>query len=197
MKKHTRRPPSLHYRRVVYFITEGEKTERAYLEHVKKIFNLNQKYRFSYKHNQSDIASMLRLAKETENSDSFKKTKDKLWILLDRDSDNHTSKQLSILSQWLNSPNNYKYVAISTPCFEYWLLLHFEEKPSVKNCKSNSYMSSIIPNYKTLPISSPIFTQKTITTAIKRASKNPPSITNPDIIGSSMGILINSLISNS
>lgn len=53
---------------------------------------------------------------------------DELWIVIDRDK--WTDQMLSEVAQYCSQKENMK-LAVSNPCFELWLLLHFEEIESL------------------------------------------------------------------
>ena len=66
------------------------------------------------------------------------------WIVVDRDEKTWTAEQLNEVAMWVEAENKKKTsvfhgIALSNPCFEFWLLLHFEEGTGALNndkCKS-------------------------------------------------------------
>jgi hypothetical protein len=71
---------------------------------------------------------------------------DEAWLVTDKDE--WTEAQLNDLHLWQRSDNRYGF-ALSNPCFEYWLLLHFEEGARVKSVKDCcERLCKKLPNYK-------------------------------------------------
>jgi hypothetical protein len=114
--------------------------------------------------------------------DRVEKLRSPIFLMLypnDRDEKTWTVEQLNEVSNWVHAENKKKNpvihgMALSNPCFEFWLLLHFEEGTGALN--SNECLSRLrkkyIPNYdKRLndPIVIKLFTEKTIEVAIKRS----------------------------
>lgn len=67
------------------------------------------------------------------------------WIIHDRD--NWTENDLNKITLWSNESKRYNS-AISNPCFEYWLLLHFESGNGVTNKnKCLEKLKTYLPTY--------------------------------------------------
>jgi hypothetical protein len=66
---------------------------------------------------------------------------DELWLVIDRDS--WTQDELDEVAQLIAERNNF-YLALSNPCFELWLFLHFAEN------KPFNYRHQIPPELKRL-----------------------------------------------
>jgi hypothetical protein len=67
------------------------------------------------------------------------------WLVVDVD--NNRKEAFNKLQKWHNEKEKH-FFAISSPCFEYWLLLHFVENPgqlSIDKCKEK--LKAHIPNY--------------------------------------------------
>jgi hypothetical protein len=54
--------------------------------------------------------------------------KDQLWLLMDRDVQSWKPEMISAIAQECLSKGYF--LAVSNPCFEVWLLLHFEDVPN-------------------------------------------------------------------
>ena len=108
---------------------EGNKTEAKYFEALKETIRFNNEliHLVSLKRPKRDTKSapihvFNKLKREAKDEYNFKVT-DELWMIIDRD-------------QWINIPEintlcknegNF-YLALSNPCFEFWLLLHIKDK---------------------------------------------------------------------
>ena len=64
---------------------------------------------------------------EEFNSEFKLKQGDQLWLVIDRDPQSWKEKQIALIGREC-SRRKY-YLALSNPCFELWLLLHFEDVP--------------------------------------------------------------------
>lgn len=114
------------FKRLFIIATEGEKTEPAYFESLKKLDNILIPYIyfevFNRGNSKSSPASVLNqldsFSKEYNLDDS-----DELWMLIDRD--RWTLKMLKDTAAKCGQ-KNYS-LAVSNPCFEFWLLLHLED----------------------------------------------------------------------
>ena len=194
MSRYTRRAPKWTYRRRFFFITEGEETEKSYLDIAYDKLDLREHCTFCFRHDKSSIESMLTEAKKVECSTKFKpKQGDEIWIILDQDAESHLPIQVKQLSMW-EKEKEYRHVVISSPRFEYWLLLHFEQKPSRRNSLSNTYVEERIPNFKKIPRTSRTINLENMMQATERALKGQyPTCETPNILGSGMGLLLSRL----
>lgn len=183
------------YRKSFFFVTEGSASEEAYLRLVWNRLGLREYGNARFCHEKSSIPAMLATAKKIEKDSSFNPRKgDQLWIILDFDEQCHFPEQFNELATW-EKEKPYRHVAISTPRFEYWLLMHFDERPSKEKCMSDDYMQQRLPNFKKLPIGTPALTRTQIKAAMERANCSAaPCCTHPSIIGSGLGQLIQQLL---
>lgn len=179
------------YRKSFFFVTEGETSEVAYLKIVWNRLELREYCNARFCHEKSSIPAMLTTAKKVEKDSTFNPRKgDELWIILDFDEQCHFPEQFKELAAW-EDEKPYRHVAISTPRFEYWLLMHLDEHPNKDKCMSDDYMQQRIPNFKKLPIGTPSITQTRIMAAVERANSTvTPCCSTPSIVGSSFGHLI-------
>ena len=108
----------------VLIVCEGEKTEPHYFNELKDHYGLNSANIEICGDCGSDPLSIIRHAKqryreEKDAGDAF----DKVFCVFDKDTHAHYQQGLDTIRS--TTPKNV-YVAItSVPCFEYWLLLHF------------------------------------------------------------------------
>lgn len=183
------------YRKSFFFVTEGAATEEAYLKIVWNRLELREYCNARFCHEKSSIPAMLITAGKVEKDSAFNPRKgDELWIILDCDEQCHFPEQFEKLSAWENE-KPYRHVAISTPRFEYWLLMHLDEHPSKEKCMSDDYMQQRIPNFKRLPIGTTAITRERIMAALERANATvSPCCEYPFKVGSGLGRLIQRLL---
>ncbi len=195
MSAFRRRENQRSYRKNFHFVTEGEATEKAYLQIVWNRLQLRERYSAHYYNDKSSIPSLLSLAERVEKSTSFNSRKgDEIWIVLDYDGQSHFPEQFVKLAAW-EKEYPYRHVAISSPRFEYWLLWHLDDHPNKDRCKSDDYMHQRLSNFKKLPLTTTAITRERILEAMHRANSSAlPNCETPSIVGSSLGLLIKRLI---
>ncbi len=123
--------------------------------------------------NSSPAAVMQRL--DEFKSEHATEENDQFWVCIDLD---HwaQSNHIKNLTQVLQHCRQKGYsVAVSNPCFELWLLLHFEDTPlaSCQSCDDVSKrLTEILGGYnKAKCCGSLPFTKTNVTNAVERASK--------------------------
>jgi hypothetical protein len=196
MSAFNRKQSRFSYRINMFFVTEGEASEKAYLSIVWNRLKLRERYNARFSHQKSSIPSLMETAQLIEKSAEFNpKRGDEIWIILDHDEQCHFPEQFEALGAW-EKAKGHRHVAISTPRFEYWLLWHVEEKPTKKNALSDDYVQKLIPNFKALPQGTPSITEERIMMAMKRAnaSSRIPNCENPGVLGSGLGRLVERLL---
>lgn len=119
---------SLEKEKIIVLAFEGNITEEIYFEEFKssEFFNDSLIFLHFLKRPKSDTNSapnhvFIKLKKEAKDEYNFLDT-DELWMIIDRD-------------RWRNIPEiileckkqNNMFVAVSNPCFEFWLLLHIKD----------------------------------------------------------------------
>jgi len=155
------------YKRLFVIATEGEKTEPQYFS----LFNDRQAIVKIMCLNRQKGSAPLRVKKSMEDYLIAKKMDfrpdDEAWLVVDKD--NWQDDHLRQLYEWANQKSNYG-LALSNPCFEYWILLHFEDAKGVSSSKDcRKKLQQYLPNYdKGIP--SGKFTPYMISDAIQRAS---------------------------
>lgn len=119
---------------------------------------------------------------------------DAIWIVLDHDPGSHTNEQFRSLAAW-EKISAAHHVALSSPRFELWLLLHFKTLAQAKKiAPSDHAIQKIIPGFKQFNRCKHLFTRETILTAIQRAQQaSHPTAANPSTPGSTIFLLLNSM----
>jgi len=131
------------YRRRFVIATEGSKTEREYFSHIIKPFSCYADFAGKKDHSAPEqvLASMEDLLEKKKLNDS-----DQAWLVVDRD--DWQPDQLNKLQTWAQGGKN-RFVAVSNPKFEYWLLLHFDNGNRIKSPKDvDNRLKKYLPNYK-------------------------------------------------
>jgi len=183
--------------RPVFFIaSEGKNTEPDYFENVLaglyrniRIVSLKEKNKKGAVRG-NDPKKLKQRIQEKLRGPLKKSIAYEAWVVLDRDEKTWTIEQLNEVAMWIKAENSkensaFHGMALSNPCFEFWLLLHFEEgKGALDNDKCISRLKNRIPSYdKKLDASSVIklFTEEAIKGAIKRSkAKNKSLCLNED-----------------
>lgn len=140
-----RKQPNRGYRYNCYLAFEGNKTECQYFSGLKLLICHKVNIRI-HRRNVSKSAPMdvLKSLKKVIKENPLKKN-DMAWILVDRDC--WINSQMKPLQHWAQEHNNYG-LAVSNPCFEFWLLLHFEDGKSVNNRSDcTRELKRFCPNY--------------------------------------------------
>jgi hypothetical protein len=107
---------------------EGNETEPAYFEALKKDYRFNGEILeiVSLKRDKNDTKSAPKYVFETLKSikdENNLGTKDELWMIIDQDRNRTNIEKYS--TKCKSEPNFH--FALSNPCFEFWLLLHLKD----------------------------------------------------------------------
>lgn len=145
------------YHKFFVIAAEGQDTERIYFEALQvwlKTYSQqnsqNPIVKIEFLERSEEDKSKSSADKVIEELDKYKKRyaieeQDELWLVLDRDRQNFKIKNLAEIVQ-LCQQKSYE-LAITNPCFEFWLLLHLvdykkyntqdllENKPKTNNSK--------------------------------------------------------------
>ncbi len=114
-------------KKVFYLACEGKKTEIYYF---KMIENKKQELKISnnikiepyFQEHNNPVALLEYLKNKKKNNDL---DDDEFFLVIDRDSKNFTEEQFEkVITE---CPNEKIGVALTNPCFELWLLLHFKK----------------------------------------------------------------------
>lgn len=144
-----RRPPRLTPRPRILVVCEGEKTEPGYLESLR----ITEKIRLV----QIDIVEAagvpktiveLAVKKKREAEKRARRERDRslsydeVWCIFDRDEHPNVPEALQ------QARDNGIHVALSNPCFELWVLLHFQEQTAwIHRHAAQGRCSGHIPGY--------------------------------------------------
>ncbi|MBI2423524.1 MAG: RloB domain-containing protein [Candidatus Hydrogenedentes bacterium] len=123
-----RRRGARRYLRRVILAVEGSRTEPAYFGLLDSL-SVTVKIRCLKSHDKSAPLHVLkRLKSWIQNEDLA--LSDAAWLVVDRDT--WSEFDLEQLHAWSCGDDRFG-LALSNPCFEYWLLLHFEDGTAIKN----------------------------------------------------------------
>ena len=108
-------------------VVEGEATEPAYLEGVKLRLKRRAATIVVQHGDHTDPVGIVREAVKLRDAQAANPNKapyDQVWVVFDRETQNHPRRKQVPAAQKLAEGNNVR-VALSVPSFEFWLLLHF------------------------------------------------------------------------
>ncbi len=185
-------------RPVYYIIPEGDESEVNYLKYLQKKGWLKADINLSCKQPKArNIDKFLERAREYEeraNEGNY------IWIILDRDDETHMIPQLKELGKWQEEHENHR-VALTTPRFEYWMLLHVGEShaEAAKHSPIHATLPNNYPNKYVLEDKALTYlkTRLTHVSTVRDAMskcKNRPSCSKPDVIGSGMVELLEQIL---
>ncbi len=119
-RRFVRRPPFINYRKRFVVATEGRKTEPDYFALFNSKTTTVDVKILKGKHRTAP-AQVFARAEQFEINEGIRKG-DEIWLVIDTDNWNHQQ-----LNEVLQACRQQDYsLTVSNPCFEYWLLLHFE-----------------------------------------------------------------------
>lgn len=170
------------YRRLYVVAVEGDKTEPQYFGLLNDSQSIVQINCLKGRHNSSPHGVLKRM-KEHLKREALQGS-DEAWLVVDKD--NWNDEQLRALFEWSQSHSNFG-LALSNPCFEYWLLLHFDEGDGISaKAECLHRLKRHIPNYSK-GIDCSLFTEVRIRMAIAHAKRrdSPPCSDWPRIPGGS------------
>jgi hypothetical protein len=178
----------------VVIATEGNKTEPTYFK--LNVFknpeiSVNIKILPSKGHS-SPIGVKKRMDKYIKDYD--KKENDQFWLVVDKDK--WEESDLDVLYSWTSVEDN-KFIAVSNPHFEYWLLLHFEDGNDVHNkTECLKKLKCHCPKYDKNNIPADRFTENNVKDAAKRAKlkDTPPCTKWPTRTGTTVYRLVEHII---
>lgn len=179
------------YRKLYIIATEGSETEPAYFGMFQSK-NAIIKIELLRSRKKSAPGQVLRRA-ELHIAEQNLRPTDAVWIVLDRDTWEET--ELNRVCQTCKDKGYY--LAVSTPCFEYWLLLHFEKGSGITNASNcGEKLLQHLPTFAKSHVETEKFRSR-IPTAIAHAEEKdiPPCIDWPHGNGSTVYRLVKQLIS--
>ncbi len=125
-----RKAPQRSYRKLFIIATEGAKTEPTYFSMFHGGRNAVIRIKLLGSSTDSAPKQVLSRARMYVQDESLRRG-DEVWLVIDKDSWN--DKQLIEVFQ--ECKKRRYFLAVSNPCFEYWLLLHFENGRGVTGAR--------------------------------------------------------------
>lgn len=185
-----RKAPDRPYRKLYIIATEGSETEPAYFS----IFQSKDRtirIRLLDSKNKSAPKNVLKRAEKYIQKQKLKKN-DEVWLVLDRDE----WPEATLSWVWGRCQEMKFNLAVSNPCFEYWLLLHFENGSGVtsaRNCRDK--LVHHLPNFSKDHVEGEKF-KPHIQTAIDHAAQKDVPLCDkwPDTNGSTVYRLVKELL---
>lgn len=176
----------------IVIATEGTHTERAYFSAC--LGGNNRKYALEFvatDHASSPRHVLRRMKRHLRGAPL--RERDEAWVVIDRDT--WPESDLKQVSDW-TLPAKNRFLALSNPKFEYWLLLHFEDASGVRsNRDCDERLQKSLPRYdKSALVSDPFL--HSIATAVERARlrDTPPCDDWPRTPGSTVYRLVERLL---
>lgn len=159
------------YKKLFVVAAEGRNTENQYFGFLGKKNSVVRVH--CIKHGDKSSPVYLLKAIEKYLKEAGLRDTDEAWCVCD--TDKWTPEQLNGLLEWSKQKTNYG-LAVSNPNFEFWLLLHFEDRGRVNNpgdCKTR--LKQHLPEYNK-NINFTQFPDEKIREAVARAKvyDNPP-----------------------
>lgn len=190
-----RREKERRYKKLFLIATEGQCTEKEYFSEC-----------LAWSESKLVRVAVLTSKGETSPKQVLKRLKDELkaeklivgdeaWVVVDRD--NWDEASLNTLFSWERvtpKPHYIKGVAVSNPCFEFWLLLHFEDGKNITQTNLRRRLEKYLPGYDK-HLDRATFTRDKIDSAIRRAdTKRLEAHTWPQSTGTQVHLLVKRII---
>lgn len=121
-RKFNRQSTGHDYKKLFVIVTEGVKTEKQYFSLFSKSTQVIRVKCLDSGHGSSPKHVLRRMKKQIRKESLH--SVDEAWLVVDKDE--WSDEQLGELHAWTQEADNH-HLALSNPCFEYWLLLHFED----------------------------------------------------------------------
>ena len=123
--------------------TEGAKTEPSYFTKISEMCGKRIAVRYT-RGRGSDPGNVLQSMKRHLDEKPLD-SRDQAWLVVDRDE--WPPREFNQLAAWASGSPKHG-LAVSNPCFELWLLLHFTGRPSGQTCKAvTANLRKHIPSY--------------------------------------------------
>jgi len=135
--------PHREYRKLYVIASEGDKTEPQYFAMFASR-NASVCIRCLKQGRNSAPKHVLNRAKGFEAKEGLRSS-DEMWLVVDRD--DWQESELKKLLVWCREKRN-RHLAVSNPCFEYWLLLHFDAGTTANACaQCRQRLRQLVPGY--------------------------------------------------
>jgi hypothetical protein len=151
----------------IYVVAEGNITEREYLKNIQKFIPAGRSIRMAPKSSSTSPDGLVKQAQKATSEMAYSE----IWILHDLDA--WRPHQIKQITDWAQQSTKTKS-AITSPCFEYWLLLHFEDGRGIQTAaECIGKLRQHWPSYaKSIPVNK--FSLEAIQTACERSAQRPP-----------------------
>jgi RloB-like protein len=122
--------------------SEGAKTEPEYFTGLKEKWQTSRVHVEILTRKDRSLSSPDEVLKSLEEfSAQFQlREGDQLWLVIDRDSQTWKARTMSAVAKRCRQKGYF--LAVSNPCFELWLLLHFEDVPSQAEDRLNALLKN-------------------------------------------------------
>lgn len=146
IKTDFKRKSGLRDARLFVIAAEGSDTEKLYFEAIKTTFRNTRIHIEVLNRTDFGIAATSSSPMHVlKTLDEFKKrynlkNDDQLWLIIDRDKQNVSDKQLSHIAKQVIQKKYF--LGLTNPCFEFWLILHFENPNNFDEAKRNAYLKN-------------------------------------------------------
>ena len=127
-----RRPdPSRNKKKLILIATEDQKSSRRYFERLRAHLKAHRviimaDHAGSAPDNVVDAALAKRRAREDESKNGLEDPFDEVWVVFDTEGQQNPQRQIEAKHAIARAKDLGFHTAVSNPCFEYWLLIHFE-----------------------------------------------------------------------
>ena len=128
----------------VLIVSEGEKTEPHYLTALRDHLKLSQTNIKIDSNSDSSPTSVVKYAKELIK-ESIKDPYDHVFCVIDRDLHTDFNTAISQIDGYRNKDTEL-HAIVSNPCFEYWVLLHFNYTTKLFGTSGDSPCMDLIKN---------------------------------------------------
>lgn len=148
-RRHGRRPAFLNPKPTILVVTEGEVTEREYILAFKDAYR-NPRVTVEVAEEHGVPKTLVRIAKHYKEEADAKASReedenlafDSVWCVFDID-DHPAVGETKMMAR-----DNGIHLAISNPCIELWLLLHFGENPGMQDrATMERKLKKFVPKY--------------------------------------------------
>jgi hypothetical protein len=171
--RYSRKYPELRYKKRFIISTEGRETEPVYFAMLQKEYQSIILKILRGKKGESEPVKILKKAQRFAGKNYLTES-DEVWLVIDR----NTWKKEQLDETFRGCESNKFSLAVSNPCFEYWLLLHFETPPSCdvdSADKCRQRLRRHLPEFEKSKLPADILILN-ITEAIKRAEKQSSNV---------------------
>ena len=129
--------------RLFFIACEGQVTEAQYFEGLVRAFDLRRvqiKVLEQTDGKSSPLQVVNRMNTFMRDNDAALKEGDEFWLVMDVDGGNAGKHRVN-LERAINQAEKADYrLAISNPRIELWLVLHWEERPSLGDCQTKGWL---------------------------------------------------------